>query len=215
VNDKQLRQHVIDELDFEPSIDSADIGVVAEDSVVTLSGHVPTYAQKLTAERAAWRVKGVRAVAQNIKVQRSGDPESDEEIAKRALGLLRWDSTVPKDALRVTVSNGWLTLHGEVHWQFQRINAEKDLRNLHGLTGITNNLTLKPVARLSEVQRHIEDALKRNAEVEARKITVQVEPDGEVRLEGTVDTWRERHSIERAAWSVPGVRAVDDRITIG
>ena len=166
MNDKQLRKAVIDELDFEPSIDSADIGVLAEDGVVTLNGHTPTYYQKMAAERATWRVKGVKAVVQNVEVRYSGDTD-DEEIAKRAIGLLKWDSTVPTD-IHVTVNKGWITLEGQINWQYQRSNAETDLRHLSGVRGISNNITIKPTARASVVQHRIEDALKRSAETEAR-----------------------------------------------
>ena len=215
MKDRELRQHVLDELDFEPSIDSADIGALAEDGVVTLTGHVPAYSHKVAAERACWRVKGVRAIVQNIVVRPKDDPHSDEEIAKRAIGLLRWDSTVPKDAVRITVDKGWLTLDGEVAFQFQRTNAERDLANLGGLTGITNNLTVRPkTPATEEVKRCIEDALKRNAQAEAHRIEVRVQ-GGEVTLEGFVDSWAERFAIEHAAWSAPGVYAVDDRIAIG
>ncbi len=214
MNDKQLRQDVIDELDFEPMIDSADIGVLAADSVITLTGHVPTYAQKIAAERAVWRVKGVKAVIQNIAVQYNG--EGDEDLAKRALGVLRWDSTVPDD-VHLTVHRGWITLTGEVTWQFQRTNAESALRRLVGVVGITNNIKLKPKAspQVDAVKRRIEDALKRSAEVEARQIRVDIRDAGKVTLEGRVDTWTERAAVERAAWSVPGVQAVVDHLAVG
>lgn len=214
MNDKQLQQHVMDELDFEPSIDSADIGVLAEDGVVTLTGHVPNYAQKLAAERAAWRIKGVKAVVQSIVVRPTGDPASDEEIAKRAVQRLQLDSSIPADSIRVTASKGWLILEGQVTWQFQRANAEQALRNLIGVTGITNNIALKPMARTLDLQHRIENALRRCAEVEAGKVTVKIKNDGEVILEGAVDTWSQRRAIENAVWSAPGVCAVKDLIAI-
>lgn len=213
MNDKQLRKAVMDELDFEPSIDSADIGVLAEDGVVSLTGHASTYYQKIAAERAAWRVKGVRAVVQNIEVHYAGET-TDEEIAKRALNLLKWDSTVPRD-IHVTVNKGWITLGGDVQWQFQRANAEKDLAHLSGVTGISNNIFIKPAAQASVVQQHIEDALKRNAIVEAKEIRVEVRSGDTVTLEGKVDNWNERKAVERAAWAAPGVRSVIDNLSIG
>ena len=213
MNDKQLRKAVIDELDFEPSIDSAEIGALAEAGVVTLTGHVPTYYQKMAAERAAWRVKGVKAVVQNIEVRYSSDT-SDEHIAKRAIDLLKWDSTVPTD-LHVTVNKGWITLGGAVQWQFQRENAEKDLAHLRGVTGISNNITIKPTAQVSVVQQRIEDALERNAQVEAKQIRVEVRSGDTVTVSGKVDNWSERMAVERAIWAAPGVRNVIDNLSIG
>jgi osmotically-inducible protein OsmY len=215
MNDKQLRQAVVSELDYDPSVDSAGIGAQVEDGIVTLTGRVASLAHKVAAERAAWRVKGVRAVVQNIDVAVDG-PASDEQIAQRALGLLRWDSTVP-DTVHVTVDHGHVTLAGQVRWQFQRANAETDLRHLAGVTGITNAITLEPgePVRLEAVKEHIEEALRRNAEIEARQIRVAVGSGGTVTLDGRVDTWSERMAVEHAAWSAPGVQSVLDRLTIG
>ena len=212
MNDKQLRQAVIDELDFEPSIDAADIGVMAEDGVVTLTGHASTYYQKLSAERAVWRVKGVRAVVQNIEVRFIGDT-SDEEIAKRALGVLKWNSAVPTD-IHVTVNKGWVTLDGRVEWQYQRTGAETALRTMHGVTGITNNIAIKPSVQVPVVQQRIEDALKRSAEVEAKQIRIAIKNGDTVTLDGKVDTWSERVAVERAVWSAPGVKDVVDHLVI-
>lgn len=213
MNDKQLRKAVIDELDFEPSIDSADIGVLAEGGVITLNGHAPTYYQKMAAERAAWRVKGVQAVVMNVEVRYSADT-GDEEIAKRAVELLKWDSTVPT-GIHVTVAKGWITLEGAVQWQFQRASAEKTLRNLRGVTGISNNITIKPAALVSLVQQRIEDALKRNAEVEAKQIRVEIRDGDTVTLNGKVDNWSERMAVERAVWAAAGVKTVIDNLSIG
>lgn len=213
MTDKKLQKLVMEELEFEPSIDSADVGVLAEDGVVTLTGHVPSYVQKLAAERAAWRVRGVRAVVQNIVVRYAGEPTSDEEIAKRAVELLKWDSTTP-EGIRVTVNKGWLTLEGQVDWQFQRNAAESVLRKLRGVVGITDNITLKPAARAETVRQRIENALKRSAEVEARQIRITVNDGGAITLEGKVHDWSERVAVERAAWSSPGVNSVNDRLTI-
>lgn len=213
MNDKQLRKAVIDELDFEPSIDSADIGVLAEAGIITLTGHTPTYYQKMAAERAVWRVKGVKAVVQGIEVRYMGDT-SDEEIAKRAVDLLKWDSTVPTD-LHVTVHKGWITLEGAVQWQFQRENAEKDLALLRGVTGISNNVAIKPTVQVSVVQQRIEDALKRNAQVEAKQIRVEIRSGDTVAVSGKVDNWSERMAVERAVWAAPGVKSVIDNLSIG
>lgn len=213
MNDRQLRQNVVDELGFEPSIDAANIGVAVDGGVVILSGHVPTYAQKVAAERAAWRVRGVKAVVQDIEVRYAGTPTSDDEIAKRAIELLRWNSSVP-DAIRVTVNDGWITLTGEVDWQFQRTGAEASLRGLAGVNGITNNIALRAKPRATEVRERIEEALKRNAELEARQIQVDIRDNGTVTLNGFVDNWSERRAVERAVWSAPGVRALNDNLSI-
>jgi osmotically-inducible protein OsmY len=213
MNDKQLRRSVMDELEFEPSIDACDIGVLAENGVITLNGHVPLYAQKLAAERAAWRVRGVRAVVEDIDVRYNGMAPNDEQIAKRAADLLRWDGTIP-DQVHVTVSHGWVTLSGEVDWQFQRRNAELDLRSMTGVLGISNDITLKPVPQVAAVKGRIEDALKRNAELEAKQIRVDISEGGAVTLTGFVDNWSERKAVERAAWSAPGVKAVRDQLSI-
>ena len=211
--DKELQQSVLDELDFEPSIDSSRIGVAASDGVVTLDGHVASYAQKMAAERAAWRVKGVKAVVQNIDVHWDRDGPTDEEIAKRAIGVLRWDSTVP-DGVHVRVSDGWITLDGEVDWQYQRANAERGLRFLKGIRGIRNQIRLRAQAPEAVVQQHIRDALRRSAEVEAGAIRIDIADGGTVTLDGKVDNWAERAAVEKAVWSTPGVKRVVDRLEI-
>ncbi|TZF90016.1 BON domain-containing protein [Cognatilysobacter lacus] len=212
--DRQLQQRVLEELDFEPRIDSAHIGVSVTDGVVTLSGHVPGFTQTIEAERAAWRVKGVKALVMKLDVHLPFDPVTDEELARRARGLLTWSSTVP-DSVRLRVSNGRITLIGEVPWQYQRINAERSIQSLKGLKGITNEIVVKPTVQPSAVKDQITQALKRNAEVEARQIRVEVRDGGNVTLEGTVDSWIERKAAENAAWAVPGVTAVQDRLGIG
>lgn len=211
--DNELQKAVIAELEFEPSVDSRNIRVLAHDGAVTLSGHTSTYYQKWAAEGAAWRVKGVKAVTVNIEVRDAGGI-SDEEIAKRARNLLKWDSTVPTD-IRVRVDKGWVTLEGTVHWQYQRANAEHDLRHLHGLTGISNHLAIVPAVQVAVVQDHIEQALKRSAEVEARQIQVDVRGGDTVTLSGKVGNWSERMAVERAVWATAGVRAVVDNLSIG
>lgn len=215
MTDIQLRQNILDELDFEPSIDAAGIGVAVDDGVVTLTGHVPSYAQKLAAEAAVRRVRGVRAIAQEIEVRYPSDPKtSDDDIAKRALNALRWDTTVPGEKIKLTVNKGLAILTGEVPWHYQRNAAESAVRRLFGVTGVLNNITIKPRAEASDVKRKIEDALKRHAEVEAQAIRVSVLND-KVTLDGKVDNWDERDAVENAAWSAPGVRFVEDHLTIG
>lgn len=218
LNDKQLRQDLIAELDFEPSIDSADIGIAVENGVVTLSGHVPSFTQKLAAERAAWRVKGVRAIAQEIQVRVPGDKKhNDDEIAKRALSVLAWNSSVPAGSVHVKVQAGLVTLLGQVDWNYQRLAAESSVRKLTGVVGILDNISLSPdePVQPAEVKRRIAAALKRHAEVEAARIQVIVHDSGVVSLEGQVNTWDERDAAKRAAWCVPGVRTVEDHLRIG
>ena len=211
----QLRQNIVDELEFEPSIDAANIGVAVDDGVVTLTGHVGSYAQKMAAEAAVRRVRGVRAIAEEIEVRYPSDPKtSDDEIAKRALDALRWDATVPDEKIKLTVNKGVVTLTGEVPWQYQRSAAESALRRLFGVTSVVNHITIKPKVQTSDVKRKIEDALKRYAEVEARAIRVSVLNDT-VTLDDKVDNWDERKAVENAAWSAPGVRFVEDHLTIG
>ena len=201
MTDLKLRQDVLDELEFEPSLDAAAIGVAVNDGVVTLTGHVSTYAEKLAADRAAKRVSGVRAVAQEITVRYLGEKKlSDDEIAKRALNILRWDVLVP-DNVKVTVENGLVTVAGEVDWYFQKAAAESALQKLSGVTGVLNKIKLKlPVAKVSDIKSKIENALKRHAEVEAEAISVTVS-NGKVTLTGKVDSWDEKHAVETAAWS--------------
>ena len=215
MTDLKLRQDVLDELEFEPSVDAAGIGVAVNDGVVTLTCHVSTYAEKLAAERAAKRVSGVRAVAQEITVRYLGEKKlSDDEIAKRALNLLQWDVSVPAD-VKVTVENGLVTLTGEVDWHYQKAAAETAIHKLAGIATVLNSIKLKrPVVNVSDIKSKIENALKRHAEVEAGGISVTVS-DGEVTLNGKVDSWNERQAVVRAAWSAPGVHIVEDHLRIG
>ncbi len=215
MNDKLLRQNVLDELEFEPSIEATNIGVAVEKGVVTLSGHVPNYWQKTVAERTVWRVKGVKAIAQEIEVRFPREKkDSDDQIAERAVSLLAWDASVPKDAIRVKVQSGWVTLEGEVNWQYQRNAAEADIRKLSGVVAVSNHIIIKPTVQAPDVRKRIEDALKRYAEVEAEQISVDVRDNGTIRLGGKVHNWDELQTVKRAAWSAPGVRIVDDQIHI-
>lgn len=215
MNDKDLRQDVLDELDFEPSIDSADIGVMAENGVVTLTGHVPNYSQKMAAERAVWRVRGVKAIAQKIEVRFAGDKKvNDDEIAQRALNILAWNGSVPRDAVRVKVQNGWVTLSGKVRWNYQRLAAESEVRKLSGVLGVSNDVELEVAVRTVEVRQRILDALKRHALVEASRIRIDIEDGGKVAIAGEVDNWEERQAVERAVWSAPGVVSVEDHVRI-
>lgn len=215
MDDKVLRQDVVSELDFDPSIDAASIGVAVEGGVVTLTGHVGSYAEKISAERAAQRVKGVRAIAQEIIVRYPEDKKTaDDQIAERAVSIMNWDARIPAEDVMVKVQQGWVTLSGSVNWHFQREAAESSVRRLSGVVGVTNEIRVKPEARPDDVRKKIVDALERNAELEADSIRVFVQGD-KVTLEGNVKGWYERDVAERAAWSVPGVAAVEDRLTLG
>lgn len=215
MDDKLLRQKVVDELDFDPSIDAANIGIAVDDGVVILTGSVSSYAEKLAASRAARRVKGVRAVAQEIEVRYPGDKKlSDNEIAKRALNIIKWDTTIPEDAVKLTVQQGFVTLTGLVDWQFQKNAAEDAVRKLSGVMGVVNNIVIKAAVVASDIKKKIEDALTRRARIEASTIRVDVLDRNRVKLEGKVESWEERDAIEDAAWSVAGVQWVDDHLRI-
>lgn len=214
MKDSKLRQDVIDELDFEPSIDAADIGVAVEDGIVTLTGHVPTYAQKDMAEQVASRVKGVRGIAQEIEVRPAGTGQTaDDQVARRAVDTIGWNTSIPEGAIQVKVHKGWVTLTGKVDWQYQRSAAADAVRALGGVLGVSNQIELRPHASTTDIKQRIEDALKRNAEVEAKAIAVEV-IGGKVILNGTVNALTERNAAERAAWSAPGVEIVVNNVVI-
>ena len=216
MTDSQLRQHIIDEFDFDPSFSGEHVGVAVDDGVVTLSGHVDSYAEKLAAITAARRVKGVRAIAESIEVRYAYQHRTaDDQIAKRALDMLSWDVLVPDDAVDVLVQDGWVTLSGTVTWFFEKTAAEDDVRKLAGVRGVTNKITLKPHIDCANVKSRIEAALERHAEVEAKAIRVTVKDGNTVVLEGKVDNLDERRAAENAAWSAAGVMSVDDRLTVG
>jgi len=213
MSELQLRQNVIDELEYEPSVDAAHIGVAVDKGVVTLTGHVASYAEKQAAIAAVRRIKGVRAIAEEIEVRYPLDKKtSDEEIARRAIDILGWDTMVPSDSIQVMVHNGWVTLTGSVDWHYQKKHAEEDVRKLSGVRGITNTIKIEPSVQAENVKRKIEEALKRHAEIEASAIRVTVHDRNKVHLEGKVGSWDERHAVENAAWSAPGVKSVEDRM---
>lgn len=215
MGDKLIRQNVIDELDFDPSIDAAHIGVAVENGIVTLTGHVGSFTERVAAEKAAHKVRGVRGVVEEIQVRFGGEtPPRDEDIAQRAVQMLDWSVTVPKGAVQVKVQNGWVTLSGRVDWQYQREEAYRAIRRLAGVAGIMNTIEVAPKASAPDVRSKIMAALKRNAELEAGAIKVTVK-DAKVVLEGKVNAWYERELAENAAWSAPGVRAVEDHLTLG
>jgi osmotically-inducible protein OsmY len=214
MSDLQLRQDVLDELEFEPSVNAAHIGVAANKGVVTLSGFVTSYAEKAAAERATRRVKGVKAIAEEIEVRLpSHTKRADDDIAARAVDILKWQVGLPADRIKVKVEKGGVTLTGEVDWQFQRTDAEYAVHKLTGVTHVANQIRVASAVHASEIRQKIQKALQRSAEVEASRITVQTE-GGRVVLSGKVRAWYERDIAERAAWSAPGVTEVQDQLTI-
>jgi osmotically-inducible protein OsmY len=213
MDDKVLKRLVEDELQFQPNIDAAHIGVSAERGIVHLSGRVTSYAQKTAIETAVKRVKGVRGYVEDLVVQPHGDVHSDDAIAAQVANNLAWDAILPKDVIKVKVEAGWVTLSGDVEWAYQRIAAEGNVRRLHGVRGVTNLIMVQPKISVPDIRQRIEQALERQAEIEAKGIKITVE-GGRVRLEGKVRAWRERDAIERAAWAAPGVTGVDDHVTI-
>jgi osmotically-inducible protein OsmY/prolyl-tRNA editing enzyme YbaK/EbsC (Cys-tRNA(Pro) deacylase) len=212
--DTDLQYDVIDELAWEPSIDATAIGVAVEDGVVTLSGHVPSFAEKWTAEHVAKRVVGVRALANEIAVRLPGTSErSDADIARAALTALEWDVWVLQRRVTVTVSDGWVKLDGAVDTQYQKLAAERVVRTLRGVRGVTNLIKITPRVQPSEITAKIAGAFQRSAVLDARDIQVETS-DGKVVLRGNVRSWHERETAERAAWAAPGVAEVENHITV-
>jgi osmotically-inducible protein OsmY len=214
MTDRDLKQQVETALDWEPSLDAGDIGVSVDRSVVTLRGNVPSFSEKLTAERVALRVYGTQAVANDLQVHIPNTRmRTDTEIAQAALTALQWSTVIPADRITLTVADGWITLGGLLGWNYQRDAALRAVRDLTGVKGVTNTIVVQPQVTTTDVRDKIEAAFKRSAEVDARRIAV-VAQDGKVTLSGNVHSWVERQEAERAAWAAPGVRQVDDRLAI-
>jgi osmotically-inducible protein OsmY len=212
MRDQELRSGIIAELEYDPSIEATNIGVAVKEGVVTLTGHVASYSEKVAAENAVRRVKGVRAIAEEIEIRLPRQKKtSDDEIARRVANILRWDSRVPQDAVEITVQEGWVTLNGAVDWQFQRIAIENDVYKLSGVAGVNSQIKVQPRVEVADLQNRIEDALRRSAEIEAEGIGVSVK-GGAVTLTGFIHDLAEHKAIRDAVWSAPGVRLIDDQL---
>ena len=213
--DSQLQQDVLAELRWEPSVNAAQIGVEVTDGIVTLSGHVSSFAGKWDAERAAQRVAGVHGMAIDIEVALPpSDQRNDVDIARAAENVLQWTTYLPRDAVAVLVDHGWITLSGEVDWDYQRQAAVKAVRHLMGVTGVSDQIGIRGGVTLQAVQTEIEAALKRRARQDAQQISVDIR-GADITLRGTVHSWSERELAMHSAWGTPGVRSVVDQMTIG
>jgi osmotically-inducible protein OsmY len=212
--DMEIQRDVLNALQWEPSIDESQIGLTVKDGIVTLTGYVPHFPQKVAAEQAAKRVYGVKAVANDIEVRVVGAGQrTDTDIAAAAVNALKWDAMVPDERIKVTVTNGWVKLEGDVEWDYQRRAAEANVRRLIGVKGVSNLLTIRPRVRPTEVKTKIEEAFLRSAELDVRRIRVETS-DGKVILRGNVRSWVEREAAEQAALAAPGVSEVENHLTV-
>lgn len=212
--DSQIQKDIVDELKWEPSLQDEDIGVAVHDGVVTLAGFVDSYANKWKAERVASRVKGVKAIANDLEVKLpTSSSRPDPDIARAALAALKWNVMVPDDRIKVKVEKGWLTLEGDVDWNFQREEAERSVRYLTGVLGVTNLVSVRARPAPSDIKRKIKETLERSAEFDADRITVEVDGHKAV-LRGTVRSYAEKRDAERAARNAPGVTDVENDLIV-
>lgn len=210
----QIQKDVYDELKWDPRINEAEIGVSVLDSVVTIGGYVPNYAEKLAAQEATRRVSGVTAVVDDIKVKVAGAfKRDDQDIAKSAMNALEWHVWVPHKDIKIVVDEGWITLTGQVEWDYQRKAVESAVRYLSGVKGVLNNIALKPSVNIKDIREKIEKAILRTAQEDVANIKV-VATDNEVQLSGSVSSWAERSNAESAAWSALGVKKVKNDLRI-
>jgi osmotically-inducible protein OsmY len=210
--DQEIQTDVLAELRWDLGTPAKDIGVAVKDGVVTLTGTVDTYLNKWRAEQAAHHVTGVAAVANDMTVRTIGE-RTDSDIAAAAVHALKWNTSIPADKIHVTVDKGWVTIKGDVEWQYQKQEVERVIRPLWGVKGVSNFITVKPLASPADLKRKIEDALVRSAQVDAKSITVEVLGSKAV-LKGRVRSWAEREEAERTAWLAPGIAAVDNQISL-
>jgi len=212
-NDTQLKQAVLDELAWEPSVNAAHIGVTAKGGVITLMGHVDAYAEKAAAEVAAGRVKGVKAIAEEIEVKLpSLSKRDDGDIASAAINRMSWDTSIPKDAVKIKIQDGWVTLTGQVEWFFQKDAAAAEIRALMGVTGVSNQITVKTRPNVGDISEGIRHALHRSwYDDDNVKVTAK---DGKVELNGTVHTWSDRQMAGMTAWAAPGTISVQNNIAV-
>lgn len=214
LNNLELQKRVLEALEWEPSLDATRIGIAATGGVVTLTGMVPSYADSLAAERVVKRIVGVKGMANDLEVRLPGDARrTDTDLATAAVRALEWDVRVPHQVIKPRVTDGWITLEGQAEWQFQREAAEKAVRHLLGVRGVSNQIALAPRVTPMDLKNRIEVALERNAELEARNIRVETR-GGTVVLNGVVHSWSERDQAERAVWAAPGVVAVEDHLAV-
>ena len=213
-SDSQLQRDVLEELEWDPRVDHADIGVSVVDGVVSLNGWVKSYAEKIAAETAAKRVGGVNAIAEELKIRYASDAKTaDHEIAKRILDMFKYNVLVPDEKIKVKVEKGWVSLTGEVEWNYQSTEAAKAAGKVSGVIGVSNDLAIRNHAQVSDVRKRIEDAFKRQADLDAKSVTITA-AGNKVTLGGKVKAWHERKLAEQAAWAAPGVTQVEDRIII-